>query len=408
VQAALVLSASLTTMALSGLPAVAEDPEPTPDPPTTTAPEPVPEPPTTTVPEPPTTTEPLPDTTTTVPPSDTTTTVPPPDTTAPATADLPVPGALDPGETLECSPEFASLSGSQRGLVRDLQIATDAYALRRFPLVGLTHQLEATKGVLSLARAIEDVAVMRQLLGVADAVGSPDGVPPPSAGPERDEWLDDYRELKRELVAERREAKYVRLQAKAEVTAASERLAAQQQLVAEASDARAAAESAIEDALGPSAVRARPDGITATLARAQDGQPDPFVVGGIGRALFDAELSSPFGLRNDPLCGGAGFHAGLDLAAASGTEIHAAAGGVVVTAGDCDGYGYCVVVDHGARLATLYGHQSSVLVRVGEEVDAGEIIGLVGSTGRSTGPHLHFEVRLRGIAIDPLLALLPD
>ncbi len=77
----------------------------------------------------------------------------------------------------------------------------------------------------------------------------------------------------------------------------------------------------------------------------------------------------------------------------------------MVTAGDCGGYGNCVVIDHGTSIATLYAHQSQVLVSVGEHVDAGQVIGLVGSTGMSTGPHLHFEVRLHGVPIDPLLAL---
>ena len=74
-------------------------------------------------------------------------------------------------------------------------------------------------------------------------------------------------------------------------------------------------------------------------------------------------------------------------------------------AGDCGGYGNCVVIDHGSLLATLYGHQSQVLTHVGDHVNAGDVIGLVGSTGLSTGPHLHFEVRLQGIAIDPLPTL---
>jgi murein DD-endopeptidase MepM/ murein hydrolase activator NlpD len=152
-------------------------------------------------------------------------------------------------------------------------------------------------------------------------------------------------------------------------------------------------------------VRARPDGITATLLAVQAGQPDPIVLGGLGAPIPGADLASPFGLRNDPLGGGAGFHPGMDLAATSGTQIHASAEGVVVTAGDCGGYGNCVVIDHGNSIATLYGHQSQVLVSVGEHVDAGQVVGLVGSTGMSTGPHLHFEVRLHGIPIDPLLAL---
>ena len=74
-------------------------------------------------------------------------------------------------------------------------------------------------------------------------------------------------------------------------------------------------------------------------------------------------------------------------------------------AGDCGGYGNCVVIDHGSSLATVYGHQSQVLTHVGDHVDAGQVIGLVGSTGMSTGPHLHFEVRLHGIPIDPLPTL---
>ena len=85
--------------------------------------------------------------------------------------------------------------------------------------------------------------------------------------------------------------------------------------------------------------------------------------------------------------------------------IHAAAAGLVVIAGDCGGYGNCVVIDHGTSLGTVYGHQSDVLSQVGQSVAAGEVIGLVGSTGISTGPHLHFEVRLHGAAIDPVPTL---
>ncbi len=188
----------------------------------------------------------------------------------------------------------------------------------------------------------------------------------------------------------------------------SERFDAQTKAIADAlAKERKDAESAIEDELGAGAVGARADGITATLLSAQAGQADPIVIGGFEQPLPGAALSSPFGLRNDPLGGGAGFHPGLDLAGSSGTSIHAAADGVVVMAGDCGGYGNCVVIDHGGSLATLYGHQSQVLVSVGEHVAAGEVIGLVGSTGMSTGPHLHFEVRLHGLPIDPLIALAP-
>jgi murein DD-endopeptidase MepM/ murein hydrolase activator NlpD len=170
---------------------------------------------------------------------------------------------------------------------------------------------------------------------------------------------------------------------------------------------RKSAESEIEDELGADAVRARPDGITATLVAEQAGQPDPIAVGGLRFPIPGAQLASPFGLRNDPMGGGAGFHPGLDLAATTGTPILAAGDGVVVMAGDCGGYGNCVVIDHGNSIATLYGHQSQLAVSVGAHVDAGQLIGDAGSTGLSTGPHLHFEVRVHGVPIDPLLALAP-
>jgi murein DD-endopeptidase MepM/ murein hydrolase activator NlpD len=99
------------------------------------------------------------------------------------------------------------------------------------------------------------------------------------------------------------------------------------------------------------------------------------------------------------------MHEGIDIAAATGTPIWAAASGTVIHAGWLGGYGNLVVVDHGNGLATAYGHASAILVVVGQQVSQGETIALVGSTGRSTGPHLHFEVRTNGVAVDPLLYL---
>ena len=110
-------------------------------------------------------------------------------------------------------------------------------------------------------------------------------------------------------------------------------------------------------------------------------------------------------MRIDPLTGAGGFHPGVDFEASAGTPIHAAGAGLVVMAGDCGGYGNCVVIDHGTQLATVYGHQSALIAKVGDHVTVGQIIGLVGSTGLSTGPHLHFEVRLRGVPIDPVPTL---
>ena len=110
----------------------------------------------------------------------------------------------------------------------------------------------------------------------------------------------------------------------------------------------------------------------------------------------NAPITSPFGWRWGRM------HEGIDLGAAYGTPIAAAASGVVIYAGWEGGYGNLVVIDHGGGLATAYGHQSRIAVSVGQSVSQGETIGYVGSTGHSTGPHLHFEVRVNGQAVDPL------
>lgn len=115
-----------------------------------------------------------------------------------------------------------------------------------------------------------------------------------------------------------------------------------------------------------------------------------------------ARLSSSFGPRVHPIFGTTRLHAGMDLAAPTGTPIGAAAPGTVVTAGVLGGYGNAVVIDHGGGLSTLYAHQSALAVTVGQVVGAGEAVGRVGSTGNSTGPHLHFEVRVLGTPVDPV------
>jgi murein DD-endopeptidase MepM/ murein hydrolase activator NlpD len=110
-------------------------------------------------------------------------------------------------------------------------------------------------------------------------------------------------------------------------------------------------------------------------------------------------VTSGFGARC--LGGLCRMHEGVDLAALPGTPIHAAAAGTVVYAGWAEGYGNLVVIDHGGGLATAYGHQSAIYV-TGGSVSQGQVIGAVGSTGHSTGPHVHFEVRVNGQAVDPL------
>ena len=109
-----------------------------------------------------------------------------------------------------------------------------------------------------------------------------------------------------------------------------------------------------------------------------------------------------FGNRRDPFTGERRGHTGMDLAVPTGTSVRAALPGTVtVSTYNRGGYGYYVMIDHGSGLSTLYGHNSQLLARVGQTVEAGDVIALSGSTGRSTGPHLHFEVRINGERTNP-------
>jgi murein DD-endopeptidase MepM/ murein hydrolase activator NlpD len=117
--------------------------------------------------------------------------------------------------------------------------------------------------------------------------------------------------------------------------------------------------------------------------------------------IGEASVSSPFGYRTDPFLGRPELHPGVDLVQDYGSDIRATAGGRVTHAGPMGGYGDMVEVDHGNGLVTRYGHMSEVLVAEGQEVTAGAVLGHLGSTGRSTGPHLHYEVRVDGEPVDP-------
>jgi murein DD-endopeptidase MepM/ murein hydrolase activator NlpD len=114
-----------------------------------------------------------------------------------------------------------------------------------------------------------------------------------------------------------------------------------------------------------------------------------------------ARITSNFGSRYHPIFHEWRTHTGVDFGAGSGTPIRAAADGEVAFAGARGGYGNATILDHGGSLATLYAHQSAILVRPGQAVRRGQVIGRVGSTGYSTGPHLHFEVRVAGTPVDP-------
>jgi murein DD-endopeptidase MepM/ murein hydrolase activator NlpD len=116
----------------------------------------------------------------------------------------------------------------------------------------------------------------------------------------------------------------------------------------------------------------------------------------------EADVSSPFGYRPDPFLGRPALHPGVDLVQEWGASVHATGAGRVVHAGWMGGYGNMVEIDHGDGLATRYGHLSSVLVEEGQQVEPGALLGKLGSTGRSTGPHLHYEVRVDGEPVDPV------
>ncbi|MBQ8106613.1 MAG: peptidoglycan DD-metalloendopeptidase family protein [Afipia sp.] len=137
--------------------------------------------------------------------------------------------------------------------------------------------------------------------------------------------------------------------------------------------------------------RAQVDKLTRTLSLVPYRKP---VVGNV-------EFSSGFGVRSDPFLGRPAMHSGLDFRASTGDPVRATANGKVVNAGWSGGYGRMVEIDHGNGLSTRYGHLSAINVKVGERIAIGQVIGEVGSTGRSTGPHLHYETRIDGDAVDP-------
>ena len=120
-----------------------------------------------------------------------------------------------------------------------------------------------------------------------------------------------------------------------------------------------------------------------------------------GRPIAKGWLSSAYGNRIDPISGQPAWHAGVDFAGSQGSDVLAVASGVVVFADRRDGYGKLIEINHGNGISTRYGHHENLLVKVGEIVKKGDVIGEMGSSGRSTGPHVHFEVLRNGRAIDP-------
>lgn len=142
--------------------------------------------------------------------------------------------------------------------------------------------------------------------------------------------------------------------------------------------------------------------------RQADQEPPETTIGALAMPLENTRLGSPFGPRVHPIFSDPRLHTGIDMSGSAGDPILASADGLVVIAESTEGYGNVVVVDHGNTLATLYAHMSADAVSVGQQVTAGDLLGFVGSTGYSTGPHLHFEVRVKGQPVDPMSFLRFD
>lgn len=140
-----------------------------------------------------------------------------------------------------------------------------------------------------------------------------------------------------------------------------------------------------------------PAGLGISTASTGSVTPDIWPVSGV--------VSSHFGFRVSPGGIGSTYHEGLDIASSYGNPVHATANGRITQAGWVNGYGYLVEIDHGNGIKTRYGHNSALLVSVGNQVVQGQTISLIGSTGNSTGPHCHYEVRVNGEAVDPTLFL---
>jgi murein DD-endopeptidase MepM/ murein hydrolase activator NlpD len=223
---------------------------------------------------------------------------------------------------------------------------------------------------------------------------------------QRRDLMNQVAALRRDLEQQRKEM--AAEQAKADATANDarverDRIATLRSELAPA-QAQAAAQTAAEQAVLTQiqGTRTQDQAELASLQGASDGLSAELRARGNGggpagacqaRPVADEGVNQPYG--------GPGGHPGIDLHASYGDPIHACRAGTIVSAGWMGGYGNATVIDHGGGMATLYGHQSSIVVSAGQHVNAGDVIGYIGSTGFSTGPHLHFEVRINGNTVDP-------
>jgi murein DD-endopeptidase MepM/ murein hydrolase activator NlpD len=202
----------------------------------------------------------------------------------------------------------------------------------------------------------------------------------------------------RNAVADRKAAlEAARAQQEAARTAAAGEAAEEQRLLLDVQARKAASQRTLAE------LQRESSRIAEELRRRQQGQAiTPSGRGVLGFPLARAVVTSSFGYRTHPIYNDRRLHTGIDMRGGTGTPILAAGDGTVVFADVRGGYGNTVIIDHGGQLATLYAHQSAIAVQEGQTVRRGQVVGSVGSTGNSTGPHLHFEVRVAGAPVDPL------
>lgn len=149
------------------------------------------------------------------------------------------------------------------------------------------------------------------------------------------------------------------------------------------------------------ALNAEADRVSGEIASLQD-QQKVYEGGAFMWPTTSTYITSPFGFRIHPITGIYTGHTGIDIGVGMGSPVYASADGTVIVSGSYGGYGNAVVIDHGSGISTLYGHNDSVNVSVGQNVTRGQVIALSGNSGVSTGPHLHFEIRVNGVYVDPM------
>jgi murein DD-endopeptidase MepM/ murein hydrolase activator NlpD len=211
--------------------------------------------------------------------------------------------------------------------------------------------------------------------------------------------VTEYRELQAVLQRERAQLEAITVQARARREEIARQEQAKRVMLTRLQRERAAYEQMVRDLEEDSRE------LEALILRTQTRTGlRPGLAGRLGTFIWPARgrFTSGFGLRRHPIFRVRRMHTGVDIGAPRGAPVHAASDGRVIYTGWFGGYGKIVVIDHGGGVSTLYAHLSQILTREGRDVHKGDLIGRVGSTGYSTGPHLHFEVRINGRPIDPL------